>query len=84
MQCTNRETEDTTCYEVCGGPRHLAPTDGMVQFVHHEGNCLVGNTTDLKLYSALCNVSDRNQLFAFTGGHNSPGFLKMNPERELM
>ena len=54
----------------------------MVQFVHHEGNCLVGNTTDLKLYSALCNVSDRNQRFAFTGPHSSPGFLKMNPERE--
>ena len=77
-QCTEPAGQELTCYKQCGGEHN--PSYGMNQFQHSPGNCMVGNSTDHKMYVTPCNLTDRNQRFAeygVTGG----SLWMMNPEK---
>ena len=66
--CTSPASQQTTCYEKCGGPRNPSPTAGMFQFKSHPGTCLAADPTTKLLITASCNKSDGYQRFNNFGG----------------
>ena len=88
--CTDSADQDLTCFksgnvQSCGGPRHITIYNGMNQFVHHNGTCLIGNLTDKLMYTVPCNASTKDQRFAETAVLSKAAggiMLAMNPEHE--
>ena len=66
--CTSPASQQTTCYEKCGGPRNPSPTAGMFQFKSHPGTCLAADPATKLLITASCNKSDGYQRFNNFGG----------------
>ena len=66
--CTDPTDQVTVCFGDCGGPRHPGPNQGMLQFLHHPGQCLQGNPADGTMTTAACNNLSAGQRFFSAGG----------------